>query len=154
MIGLYSSVIKKYYLSISLFLGVSLLFFPPAHANWVSALKEIYETPIPAQIRKDFDQAVEIRERCSECMLGVFDGDQFMDVFPRKFLVLSLLPNSFGDVCAFIAVEGGKKNTYRLWLDRLPGGEYDLRSVEELPNSMDEEFFGQLQDPAHRPYWK
>lgn len=146
-------MIKKYCLPISLLLGMSFLFCQPVLANWVTALKEIYETPIPAQIRKDFDQAVETRNTCVECILGFLDADKFIGLFPRKFLVLSLLPNSFGDFCAYIAVEGEKRNTHRLWLDKLPGGEYDLRSIEELPNSMDEEFFGQLQDSAHEPYW-
>ena len=86
-------------------------------------------------------------------MLGFLDADKFMGLFPKKFLVLNLLSNSFGDVCAFIAVEGERRNTYRLWLDRLPGGEYDLRSIEELSNSMDEEFVSDLESPAHRSYW-
>ena len=146
-------MVKKYCLPISLYLAASFIFCQPVLANWGMTLKEIYKTPIPAQIRKDFDQAVETRSACSECMLGFLDADKFMGLFPRKFLVLNLLPNSFGDVRAFIAVEGEKRNTYRLWLDRLPGGEYDLRSIEELPNSMDEEFVSDLEKPAHRPYW-
>ena len=153
MIGLYSSVIKKYYLPISLLLGASFLFCPLASANWVSALREIYETPIPSQIRKNFNEVTTTHNTCSECVLGVLDGEKFFDVYPRKFLVLSLLPNSFGGVWAYIAVEGERKRTFRLWLYDLPDGEYDLRSVEELPNSMDEGFFGQLQNSAHKPYW-
>lgn len=147
-------MIKKSCFPISLFLAVPFLFCQLALADWGMTLKEIYETPIPAQIRKDFDQALETRNTCADCMLGFLDADKFIGFFPRKFLVLNLLPNSFGDVCAFIAVEGEKRNTYRLWLDRLPGGEYDLRSIEELPDSMDEEFVGDLEKPVNRSYWR
>ena len=147
-------MIKKYYLPISLFLGVSFLFCPPTLANWVSALKEIYETPIPFQIRKNFNKVTYTHNTCSECALGVLDGEKFFDVYPRRFIVLSLSPNSFGGFWVYIAVEGEQKNTFRLWLYDLSDGEYDLRSVEELPNSMSEEFFGQLKDSAHKPYWR
>ena len=146
-------MIKKYSLPISLFLGTFFLFCRPVLANWGMALEEIYKTPIPAQIRRDFDQAVETRNTCSDCMLGVLDGDRFMDVLVRRFLVLNMSANDFGDVCAFIAVEGEENDTYRVWVDRLPGGEHDVRSIEELPNSMDEEFVSDLKRPAHRPYW-
>jgi hypothetical protein len=132
---------------------MSFLFCLPAFAKWVSTLKEIYETPIPFQIRKSFSEVTYTHNTCSGCELRVLDGDKFFDIYPRKFLVLSLLPNSFGGIWAYIAIEGERKRTFRLWLYNLPNGEYDLRSVEELPNSMDEKFFGQLQDPAHKSYW-
>ena len=150
------SVIEKRHLlryRVLLFLTAWFVFCPPASGDWAPTLKEIYETPIPAQIRRNFNQVVETRNTCPDCVLGVFDGEKFMDVYPRKFIVLSLTPNSFGGVWAFIAVQGERKDTYRLWLYDIDDNEYDLRSIEELPSSMDEEFVGDLEKPAHRPYW-
>ena len=156
MIVGYLSVIEKYHLlgyRVLLFLPAWFVFCTPASGDWAPTLKEIYETPIPAQIRKNFNQVVETHNTCPDCVLGVLGGEKFMGVYPRKFIVLSLSPNGFGGVWAFIAVEGERKDTYRLWLYDIDGNEYDLRSIEELPNSMDEEFVGDLEKPAHRPYW-
>lgn len=124
-----------------------------AFADWVTALNEIYKTSITSQIRKNFNQVIHTHNTCSECVLGVLDGEKFLDVYPKKFIVLSLSPNSFGGFWAFIAVEGEQKSTFRLWLYDLADGEYDLRGIDELPDSIDKEFIGQLQDPAHKPYW-
>lgn len=129
------------------------LLCPSVFANWVAALSEIHETSIPSAIRRNFKEAIHIHDTCPECVLGVLNGEEFFDIYPRRFLVLSLSPNSFGGVWAYIAVEGERKRTFRLWLYDLADGEYDLRSVEELPDSMGEKFLGQLQDSAHEPYW-
>lgn len=134
---------------------ITLAFFcPSSFAGGTKGLREIYETPIPAKIRKDFDQAIETYYTCDECMLGFLDAERFINLYQKKFIVLELLPNSSVDICAFIAIEGERNHTYRLLLDRLPGGEYDLRSIEELPNSMDEKFFTELNGQDHDPYWR
>lgn len=125
-----------------------------AFAGGTKGLQEIYETPIPSEIRKNFNEVIYKHNTCPECFLGVVDGDEFFDVYPKRFLVLSVLPNSFGGVWAYIAVEGEQRDTYRLWLYRLPRGEYDFRSIEELPDSVDEEFFAELKGQDHDPYWR
>lgn len=140
-------------LKILLSMAAWLLVCPLALAGGVKGLQEIYGTPIPSQIRKNFNEVVHTHNTCPECVLGVLDGEKFLDIYPKKFIVLSLLPNSFGGFWAYIAVEGEQKSTFRLWLYDLNGGGYDLRSIEELSNSMDKEFVSQLQDPAHKPYW-
>ena len=152
MIGGYLSVIEKRY-RILLFLPAWFVFCSSASGDWAPTLKEIYETPIPRQIRKNFDQIVKTRSTCPECVLGVLDGEKFFDVYRKKFIVLSLSPNGFGGVWAFIAVEDDRKNTFRLWLYDIDDNEYDLRSIEELPNSMDEEFVSDLESSTHRSYW-
>lgn len=149
-------MIKRYHLlllGIPLTLAAWLVFCPLVFTDWVLALKEIYETPIPRQIRRNFDQTIQIHRTCPECALGVLDGKKFVDIYPKKFIVLSLSPNSFGGFWAFIAVEGERKNTFRLWLYDVGDNEYELRSIEELPGSLNEEFISQLENPAHRPYW-
>jgi len=156
MIDPCSSVIKKHHQShyrILLSLVVWFIFCPLSFADWVPALKEIYGTPIPIQIRKNFDQTIQTHKTCSECALGILDGDKFINIYAKKFIVLSLSPNSFGGYWAFIAVEGELKHTFRLWLYDIDSNEYDLRSVEELSNSLDEEFISQLRNPAYRAYW-
>ena len=138
---------------ILLTLAAWLVFCPLTFADWVPVLEEIYRTPIPIEIRKKFNQITEIRNTCPGCVLGVLNGGKFIDIYPKKFIVLSSLPNSFGGVWAFIAVEGELKNTFRLWLYDVGENEYDLRSIEELPDSLDEEFICQLENPAYHPYW-
>ena len=141
-----------YYL-IPPFLTAWFVLCPPAFADSVKGLQEIYETPIPAQIRKNFDGLVEIRKICPECELGVLDGEKFVDIYPKKFIVLSLEPNSFGGFWVSIAVEGERKNTFRLWLYEVQDKEYDLRSIEDLPESLDEEFNCWIGNLAHHSYW-
>ena len=149
-------MIKKrsplYYLILP-FLTARFVLCPPAFADSVKGLQEIYETPIPAQIRKNFDGLVEIRKICPECELGVLDGEKFVDIYPKKFIVLSLEPNSFGGFWVSIAVEGERKNTFRLWLYEVQDKEYDLRSIEELPGALEEALVRQIQSLAYRHYW-
>lgn len=116
-------------------------------------MQEIYETSIPSQIRKNFDQAIQTHSTCPKCVLEILDGDKYVDIYTKKFLVIGLLPNEFGGFWAVIAVEGESRNAFLLWLYDIGDEEYDLRSVEELPESLDEELVRQLWDPAQRPYW-
>ena len=130
-----------------------LVFFLSAFADGVEELQEIYETPIPGAIRRNFDQTIYAHRTCPECHLGVLDGERFLDLYTKKFLVIGLSPNSFGGVWAVIAVEGEPKHAFRLWLYDIGAGEYDLRSIEELSDSLEEELIHQLQSPQHRHYW-
>lgn len=136
-----------------LFLVVLLVCCPLAFAEEVEGLKEIYETPIPVQIRKNFDQTLQIHHACPECVLGVLDGEKFLDMYAKKFVVLGLAPNSFGGVWAIIAVEGEPRNAFRLWLYDVSDDEYDLRSIEELPEFFEEELIRQIRSPEYRQYW-
>ncbi len=156
MIGPCLSVIKRHHqfdYRILLSLTAWFIYCPVALADGVRGLQEIYETPIPAQIRKSFNHTIQIYNTCPECALGVLDGEKFIDIYPKKFIVLSLSPNSFGGFWAFIAVEGERRNTFRLWLYDVSDKEYDLRSIEELTESLDEEFNRWLDSPTHHSYW-
>ena len=130
-----------------------LIFCPFAFAEGIQELQEIYTTPIPAEIRRNFDDVLRIRDACPECPLGVLDGEKFLDVYTKKFLVLELEPHGFGGVWAIIAVEGEPRNVFRLWLYDIDENEYDLRSIEELPGALEEELVRQIQSLAYRHYW-
>ena len=130
-----------------------IVFCPLAFADGVQGLEEIYETPIPAQVRKNFARIIETRKTSPECTLGVLDGDKYIDIYTKKFIVLGLSPNSFGGFWTIIAVEGEPRKAFRLWLYDVGDDEYDLRSVEELPERLDEKLIRQLWSPAYRRYW-
>jgi len=129
------------------------LFCPSALADGVRELQEIYETTIPGAIRRNFDQTIHTYRTCPECHLGVLDGGRFLDLYAKKFLVIGLSPNSFGGVWAIIAIEGEPKNAFRLWLYDVGEDEYDLRSIEELSDSLEEGLIRQLQSAQFRHYW-
>ena len=135
------------------FLVALLVFFPLVFADGVRGLREIYATPIPAEIRRNFDRTIHIHHTCPECHLGVLDGENFLDLYSKKFLVLGVSPNSFGGFWAVIAVEGEPRNAFRLWLYDIGDDEYELRSIEELPESLEEELVLQLLSPTYRRYW-
>jgi hypothetical protein len=129
------------------------LFCPSVLADGVQGLQEIYETSIPGAIRRNFDQTIHTHRTCPECPLGVLDGERFLDLYTKKFLVIGLSPNSFGGVWAIIAVEDEPKNAFRLWLYDIGDDEYDLRSIEQLADSLEEELIRQLRSPPYRHYW-
>ena len=94
-----------------------------------------------------------MHDACPECHLGVLDGEKFLGVYAKKFLVLGLEPHGFGGVWAIIAVEGEPGNVFRLWLYDINDNEYDLRSIEELPGALEEELVRQIQNLEYRHYW-
>ena len=126
---------------------------PLAVADGVRGLQEIYGTPIPAQIRKNFDQVTETHRTCPACALGVLDGEKFFDIYTKKFLVVGMSPDSFGGWWAVIAVEGEPRNAFRLWLYDVGDDAYELRSIEELPRSLDAKLIHQLWSPDYGRYW-
>lgn len=141
------------YHRIILFLVGLLVFCPLIFADGVSGLSEIYDTPIPAEIRKNYDKYIHVHETCPECEQGVVDGEKFIDIYTKKFLVIGLEPNSFGGVWAVIAVEGKPWKAFRLWLYDIGHGVYDLRSIAELSGTFDEDLMQKLCDPAYRHFW-
>lgn len=122
-------------------------------AEEIHGLNEIYNTPIPAEIRRNFDEYIYVRETCPECEQGVLDGEKFVDIYTKKFIVVGLYPNSFGGVWALIAVEGDTSRAFRLWLYDINPDEYDLRSVTELKGSFDVEGMGKLCSSSYSYFW-
>lgn len=123
---------RKLLFLVALFVGCPLGFSGEVQ-GLLEEIKEIYETPIPTQIRNNFDQTAHTYRTCPECVLGVLDGEKFPDLYAKKFIVVGLAPHSFGGVWAVIAVEDEPRNAFRLWLYDVSDDEYDLRSIEELP---------------------
>jgi len=141
------------YNNIILLLFGLLIFCPLVFAGGVSRLSEIYDTPVPAEIRRNFDEYIHARETCPECEQGVINGEKFINIYTKKFLVIGLEPNSFGGVWAIIAVEGELRQVFRLWLYDIGHDAYDLRSVAELTGSFDEEFADELCGPEYSHFW-
>ena len=120
-------------------------------------LQQIYATPIPAQIRKTFDQTSrhvcsKKDGECSGCAFTVYDGGKRVDIFTKKFIVVGLEPAHFGGVEATIVFEGAP-NAFWLWLYDIGPSEYQLRSIEQLPVPLDKGLVRQLQAPAYQRYW-
>ena len=126
---------------------------PFVEADGVRGLQEIYATPIPSEIRRNFDEAVHIHATCPECRWSVLDGEKFLPLYSKKFLVIGVSPNSFGGAWAVIAVEGEPRDAFRLWLYDISENEYELRSIEALPESLEERRIRQLWSPTYRRYW-
>ena len=126
---------------------------PFVDADGVRELQEIYATVIPGEIRRNFDQTVHVHATCPECHLSVLEGVKFLSLYTKKFLVIGVSPNSFGGVWAMIAVDGEARNAFRLWLYDVNDNEYELRSIEELPDSLAQTLIRRLRSPAYRHYW-
>ena len=126
-------------------------------AGDVQELQRIYATPIPAQIRRTFDRTTRHvcsvdHEQCSGCAFTISDGGKRVDIFTKKFIVVDLVPGSFGGVEATIVFEGAP-NAFWLWLYDIGLNEYQLRSIEQLPEPLEEGLIQQLQVPAYQRYW-
>lgn len=148
-------MIKRVSYTIILFLLGGFIFCPPILADQISGLTEIYNTPIPAEIRRNFDEYLQNREYYldSECEHGFIDGEKFIDIYPKKFLVIGLEPNSFGGVWAIIAAEDEMRHAFRLWLYDIDDGVYDLRSIIEIPGHFDEQFVEKLSTAVYSKFW-
>lgn len=137
----------------TLFVAGCFVFGALVFAEEIHGLKEIYNTPIPAEIRRNFNEYIYVRETCPECEQGVLDGEKFVDIYTKKFIVVGLYPNSFGGVWAFIAVEDDTSRTFRLWLYDINPDEYDLRSVTELKGSFDKNAMYKLYSSEYSHFW-
>lgn len=126
-------------------------------ASDIQELQQIYATPIPAQIRKTFDQTTrhvcsKDDGKCSGCAFTVYDGGKRVDIFTKRFIVVGVKPARFGGVEVTIVFEGAP-NAFWLWLYDVDPNAYQLRSIEKLPESLDEGLIRQLQTPAYQRYW-
>ncbi len=138
---------------ITLFVAGCFVFGPLVFADEIRGLEEIYDTLIPAEIRRNFDEYLHVRETCPECAQQVLDAEEYLDIYDKKFLVIGFYPNSFGGVWAVIAVENDPLRAFRLWLYDINPNVYDLRSVTELKGSFDEEAMKKLCSSTYSHFW-
>lgn len=141
------------YYIITLLVAGCFVFGPLVFADEISGLEEIYDTTIPLEIRRNFDEYIHVRETCPECEQGVLDGEEFVDIYTKNFLVIGFYPNSFGGVWAVIAVEDDPLRAFRLWLYDINPNVYDLRSVAELTGSFDEDGIKELCSTSYSHFW-
>ncbi len=122
-------------------------------AEEIHGLSEIYNTPIPAEIRRNFDEYIHVSKTCPECVQLVLDGEEFVNIYTKKFIVIGFYPNSFGGIWAVIAVKDGPLRAFRLWLYEINPNVYDLRSVTELTGSFDENAIHELSSSDYSHFW-
>lgn len=117
------------------------------------ALQDIYDTPIPAQIREGFSRTAWVDcEACSVCAFTVLEGERRVSIFTKKFMVVDLETDGVGGVSTTLVFEG-TSNPFLLRMADTGGGKYELRNMAELPGLLGEGFVRQLQNPAYRHYW-
>lgn len=123
------------------------------YTDGLRAFQEIYDTPLPAQIRQTFDRTVLADcDRCSDCAFTTLDGEKQVGVFTKKFIVVALGPSDSGGVDATLVFEGALV-PFSLEVDDRGGGKYELRNMAEMPGLLGDGFVRQLQNPAYRQYW-
>src|SRR3989338_3688495 len=122
------------------------------NADGAQALKEIYNTTIPAQIRQTFDRTILDCAACSDCAFTVLDGGEQVSIFTKKFIIVGLEPDGSGDIVATLMFEGARY-PFLLRMDNIGGGRHELRNMAELPGLLGEGFLRQLQSPTYRRYW-
>lgn len=144
---------KYLYCIITLFVAGCFVFGALVFAEEIKGLEEIYDTSIPSEIRRNFDEYIHVRETCPECEQGVLDGEKFVDIYAKKFIVIGFYPNSFGGIWAVIAVENDPSRAFRLWLYDINPNVYDLRSVTELKGSFDENAMHELCSSGYNHFW-
>jgi hypothetical protein len=117
------------------------------------ALQDIYDTPIPTQIREEFNHTVLVDcEACSECAFTVLEGKRPISIFTKRFMVVDLETDGVGGVSATLVFEH-TSHPFLLRMDEIGGGRYALRHMAELPEPVGEEMIHQLQSPQYRRYW-
>ncbi len=144
---------RLYYQALSVFI-VCLFSCSVAFSEVIEGLSEIYRTPIPSEVRRNFDECIQIYSPHPKYERIVVDGDKFTDIYAKKFMVVGMEPNPFGGLWVIIAVEGNFKTAYLLWLYDIDRDQYDLRSVEKLSDFLDEKLGRQLSGPEYHQYWR
>jgi|GEM_PF-2233910 len=129
------------------------VFWALVFAEEIPWLRDVYDTAVPAEIRRNFDEYIHGRETCPECMQSVLDGEKFVDIYTKKFIAISFYPNSFGGVWAVIAVEGDPLRAFRLWLYEISPNVYDFRSITELKGYFDENTLHELHGLDFNHFW-
>lgn len=124
------------------------------YADGSKAFQEIYDTPIPAQIRETFDRTLHAHQACpaDECAFTVLEGGKPVDIFTKKFILVDVGPDDSGAVSATLVFEG-TSNPFLLRMDDTGGGTYELRTMTELPGLVGDGFVRQLQNAAYHRYW-
>ena len=124
------------------------------YTDGANALQDIYDTPIPAQIRETFDHTIHRHEACSVegCAFLVLDGARPVSLFTKKFIVVHYGPDDSGGIAATLVFEGVSA-PFVLEMEDRGGGRYELRNMAELPGLLGEGFLRQLQHPAYHRYW-
>ncbi len=124
------------------------------YTDGTRAFQEIYDTPVPAQIRETFDRTIQSHESCSEdgCAFTVLEGGKQVGIFTKKFIVVGLGPSDSGGISVTLVFEGSLVS-FLLEMDDRGGGRYELRSMAELPGPLGDGFIRLLQNPAYQRYW-
>ena len=124
------------------------------YADGLRVFQEMYDTPIPAQIRQTFDRTLHVHKICSAggCAFTVLDGGKPVDIFTENFILVDLALDGSGGVSATLVFEGTTK-PFLLRMADTGGGTYELRNMAELPGLLGEGFIRHLRNPAYRRYW-
>lgn len=124
------------------------------YSDGARAFQEIYDTPIPVQIRETFDRTSHDHGNCSAdgCAFTILDGGKPVGIFTKKFIVVELSPGDSGGISATLVFEGSLVSFLLEMADR-GGGKYELRKMTELPGSPGDGFIRLLQNPAYQRYW-
>ncbi|MEW5758725.1 MAG: hypothetical protein AB1755_04585 [Candidatus Omnitrophota bacterium] len=144
---------KQAYYVIAIFIISFLVFTSIVFADGIKGLHKIYNTPIPCEIRRNFDSYIYTQKAYPDAKLAIVDGEKFKDIYDNKFLVIGLQDNSFGGLWVTILVEDKKLRVFRLWLYDIDDNEFDLRSITELSGQLNEEGIRQLTSVNYSRFW-
>ncbi|MDP8259157.1 MAG: hypothetical protein P9L90_07055 [Candidatus Aadella gelida] len=122
-----------------------------AFADNMSVVQEIYNTPIPFEIRRNFNDYIHANKTGSEKI--VVDGGKFPDIYNKRFFVANFQPNPFGGLLVTIMVKDQNIRSFRLWMYDISEDVYDFRSIEELPGPFSEEIVMEITGAVYNDFW-
>ncbi|MBU1122714.1 MAG: hypothetical protein KKF54_08525 [Candidatus Omnitrophica bacterium] len=145
---------KLAYYATIFFIIRTIISLPVSYAsNLDNRLGEIYSTIIPGEIRRNFDQYIRQHQDCPECKPMVIDGDEFIDIYSKKFMVIDLKNNSFGGIWAVITMKEDRQQFFQLWLYDIEENVYALRSISKLISIRDNEFINEISAIKYNDFW-
>ncbi|MFH1837554.1 MAG: hypothetical protein ABH862_05540 [Candidatus Omnitrophota bacterium] len=122
-----------------------------AFADNMNVIQEIYDTPIPFEIRRNFNDYIHANE--TEAEKTVVDGEKFPDIYSKSFFVTDFRHNPFGGLLVTIVVKDQNLRTFRLWMYDTSEDVYELRSIEELSNPFPEEIILEIMGVPYNDFW-
>jgi len=122
-----------------------------AFADNMSVIQEIYNTPVPFEIRRNFNDCIHANEAGAEKV--VIDGEKFTDIYDKDFFVTDFRHNPFGGLLVTIVVKDQNLRTFRLWMYDVSEDVYELRSIEELSDPFPKEIILEITGVPYSDFW-
>lgn len=124
----------------------------------VEQISSLRSDSITPTIRRTFDEFVKVKTEHPDWGLPhIMDGEKYLSLLSKKFMVLEFEGNDFGGFWATIAIDPKNPRYFYLWVYNIGSDqreEWDVRSIEELfLNPESKAQLEEIKSAKYQPFW-